>query len=151
MRLWERSLSPMSMRSLIARELQQVAVEHGRTLAPLMDEIRLLESLQIYGIVALVASAARREPLNPVVEVRQVFARTRPVCHPFQPQSSKILQYPLIDELRHKAGVSLLNSRTISLYSGRHTGISVAFVRGFDGKIVVWFRKRRRAILTISR
>jgi len=33
-----------SIRSLIARELQLVAIEHGRTLAPLTDELKLLES-----------------------------------------------------------------------------------------------------------
>jgi hypothetical protein len=33
-----------SIRSLVARELRQVAVEHGRTLAPLTDETKPLES-----------------------------------------------------------------------------------------------------------
>jgi len=34
----------LSIRSLITRELQQVALEHGRTLAPLTDKLKILES-----------------------------------------------------------------------------------------------------------
>jgi acyl carrier protein len=45
----------LSIRSVIARELQQVAVEHGRTLAPLTDELRLLESgLDSLGLAVVV-------------------------------------------------------------------------------------------------
>jgi hypothetical protein len=34
----------LSIRPLIARELQEMAVEHGRMLAPLTNEIKLVES-----------------------------------------------------------------------------------------------------------
>jgi hypothetical protein len=37
-------LQASALRSLIARELQRVAVEHGRTLLPLTDGIKLVES-----------------------------------------------------------------------------------------------------------
>ena len=44
-----------TIRSLIARELQLVAIEHGRTLAPLTDELRLLESgLDSLGLAIVV-------------------------------------------------------------------------------------------------
>ena len=46
----------LSTRSVILRELQQVAVEHGRTLQPLTDELGLLESgLDSLGLAVLVA------------------------------------------------------------------------------------------------
>src|SRR5580700_10064665 len=89
--------------------------------------------LQICGIVGLVASA-----------VRHWIQWSR-----FGGSSPAPVRY--VDELRHKAGVSLLHSRTIKLALGTRTGSSGAFVRGFDGKIVVWLRKRRPAILRISR
>jgi acyl carrier protein len=45
----------LSIRSLIAWELQQVAVEHGRTLAPLTDETKLLETgLDSLGLAVVV-------------------------------------------------------------------------------------------------
>ena len=45
----------LSVRSLIARELQQVAIEHGRALVPLRDEIKLIESgLDSLGLAVLV-------------------------------------------------------------------------------------------------
>ncbi|MBV8147303.1 MAG: acyl carrier protein [Gammaproteobacteria bacterium] len=45
-----------SIRSIIAGELQHVATEHGRTLEPLTDEVRLLESgLDSLGLAILVA------------------------------------------------------------------------------------------------
>lgn len=44
-----------SIRSLIAREVQLVAIEHGRTLAPLTDELKLLESgLDSLGLAIVV-------------------------------------------------------------------------------------------------
>lgn len=48
-----------SIRSLIAWELQQIAVEHGRKLAPLTDELRLLESgLDSLGLAIVVTRLA---------------------------------------------------------------------------------------------
>jgi acyl carrier protein len=45
-----------SIRSVIAREFQQVAIEHGRTLAPLTDRLKLLESgLDSLGLAVLIA------------------------------------------------------------------------------------------------
>jgi acyl carrier protein len=44
-----------SIRSLIARELQQVALEHGRTLVPLTEDMKLLESgLDSLGLAVVV-------------------------------------------------------------------------------------------------
>jgi len=45
-----------SLRAIITRELQQVASEHGRTLAPLTDGLKLLESgLDSLGLAVVVA------------------------------------------------------------------------------------------------
>jgi hypothetical protein len=49
----------LSIRSLIARELQQVAIEHGRTLLPLTEEMKLLESgLDSLGLAVVVIRLA---------------------------------------------------------------------------------------------
>src|SRR5580700_4119082 len=70
----------LSIRPLIARELQQAAVEHGRTLAPLTDEIKRLESgLDSPDLRNSRLGRIRSAPLDPVVEVRRVLARTRQV------------------------------------------------------------------------
>ena len=56
----------LSIRSLIARELQQVALEHGRTLAPLTDEIKLLESgLDSLGLAVVVIRLADSLGIDP--------------------------------------------------------------------------------------
>ncbi len=45
----------LSIRSLIVRELHQVAMEHGRTLLPLSDQLGLLDSgLDSLGLAVLV-------------------------------------------------------------------------------------------------
>ena len=58
----------LSIRSLITRELQQVAVEHGRTLAPLTDDVKLLESgldsLSLATVVIRLADALRIDPFE---------------------------------------------------------------------------------------
>lgn len=58
----------LSIRSLIGRELQQVAVEHGRTLAPLADEIKLfeswLDSLGLAVVVMRLADSLGRDPFG---------------------------------------------------------------------------------------
>ena len=57
-----------SIRSLIARALQQVAVEQGRTLAPLADEIGLLESgldsLSLATVVMRLADSLGIDPFE---------------------------------------------------------------------------------------
>jgi hypothetical protein len=57
-----------SIRSLIGRELQQVAVEQGRTLGPLADEIRLLESgldsLSLATVVMRLADSLGIDPFQ---------------------------------------------------------------------------------------
>ena len=56
-----------SIRSVIARELQQVAIEHGRTLAPLSDEMRLLESgLDSLGVAMSLRGSRMRSGLDPL-------------------------------------------------------------------------------------
>jgi hypothetical protein len=56
----------LSLRYLIARELQEVAVEHGRTLAPLTDELRLLESgLDSLGLAVVVMRLADSLGIDP--------------------------------------------------------------------------------------
>jgi hypothetical protein len=55
----------LSTRSLIARELQQVAAEHGRTIAPLTDEIKLLESLDSLGLAVVVMRLADSLGMDP--------------------------------------------------------------------------------------
>jgi hypothetical protein len=56
----------LSIRSLIARELQQVALEHGRTLAPLTDEIKLLElGLDSLGLAVVVIRLADSLGIDP--------------------------------------------------------------------------------------
>jgi hypothetical protein len=48
-----------SIRSLIAREVQQVALEHGRALVPLTEEMKLLESgLDSLGLAVVVIRLA---------------------------------------------------------------------------------------------
>lgn len=48
-----------SIRSLIAREVQQVALEHGRPLVPLTEEMKLLESgLDSLGLAVVVIRLA---------------------------------------------------------------------------------------------
>ncbi len=47
------------IRSLILRELHQVAIEHGRTLVPLSDQLGLLDSgLDSLGLAVLVTRLA---------------------------------------------------------------------------------------------
>jgi len=59
-------LQTLSIRSVIARELEQVAIEHGRTLAPLTDELRLLESgLDSLGLAVVVMRLADLLSLDP--------------------------------------------------------------------------------------
>jgi acyl carrier protein len=56
----------LSIRSVITHELQQVAVEHGRKLAPLTDEIKLLESgLDSLGLAVLVIRLADSLGIDP--------------------------------------------------------------------------------------
>jgi hypothetical protein len=56
----------VSVRALIARELQLVAIEHGRTLAPLTDELKLLESgLDSLGLAVVVARLAESLGTDP--------------------------------------------------------------------------------------
>ncbi len=55
-----------SIRSLITRELQLVAIEHGRTLAPLTDELKLLDSgLDSLGLAVLVMRLADSLGIDP--------------------------------------------------------------------------------------
>jgi len=56
----------LSIRSLIARELQEVAHEHGRTLTPLTDETKLLESgLDSVGLAVVVIRLADSLGIDP--------------------------------------------------------------------------------------
>ena len=49
----------LSIRSLIAREVHQVALEHGRALVPLTEEMKLFESgLDSLGLAVLVIRLA---------------------------------------------------------------------------------------------
>ena len=61
----------MSVRSTIASQLREVAVEHERTLAPLTDELKLLESgLDSLGVgIALPAVSIPLLPLLITVSV----------------------------------------------------------------------------------
>jgi hypothetical protein len=55
-----------SIRSVIARELQQVAIEHGRALAPLTDETKLLRSgLDSLGLAVVVMRLADSLGIDP--------------------------------------------------------------------------------------
>jgi hypothetical protein len=55
-----------STRSLIAWELEQVAAEHGRALAPLTDELRLIESgLDSLGFAVVVIRLADSLGMDP--------------------------------------------------------------------------------------
>jgi acyl carrier protein len=55
-----------SIRSLVARELQEVAAEQGRTLEPLTDEIKLLESgLDSLGLAVLIMRLADSLGIDP--------------------------------------------------------------------------------------
>jgi len=57
-----------SIRSLIIRELQQVAVEHGRRLAPLTDELKLhelgLDSLSLAAVVIRLEESLGIDPFE---------------------------------------------------------------------------------------
>jgi hypothetical protein len=57
-----------SIGSLITREVQRVAVEHGRTLAPLTDELKLLESgldsLSLATVVIRLADCLGIDPFD---------------------------------------------------------------------------------------
>jgi acyl carrier protein len=57
-----------SIRSVIARELQQVAVEHGRALAPLTEETKLvqsgLDSLDLAVVVMRLADSLGIDPFD---------------------------------------------------------------------------------------
>jgi hypothetical protein len=56
----------LSIRSLIAREVQQVALEHGRALAPLTEEMKLLESgLDSLGLAVVVIRLADALGVDP--------------------------------------------------------------------------------------
>ena len=49
----------LSISSLIAREVQQIALEHGRALVPLTEEMKLLESgLDSLGLAVVVIRLA---------------------------------------------------------------------------------------------
>jgi len=62
-----------SIRSLIARELEEVAAEHGRALAPLTDELRLLESgLDSLGLAVVVIRLADSLGIDPFRSARSV-------------------------------------------------------------------------------
>jgi hypothetical protein len=62
-----------SVRSLIARELEQVAAEHGRALAPLTDELSLLESgLDSLGLAVVVIRLADSLGIDPFRSGRSV-------------------------------------------------------------------------------
>jgi hypothetical protein len=58
----------MSVRSTIASQLREVAVEHERTLAPLTDELKLLESgldsLSLAVVVARLDDLLGVDPFN---------------------------------------------------------------------------------------
>jgi acyl carrier protein len=55
-----------AIRSVIVTELQRVAIEHGRTLVPLADEVRLLElgldSLGLAIVIARLEEALKVDP-----------------------------------------------------------------------------------------
>jgi hypothetical protein len=56
----------MSVREIIASQLQDVAIEHGRTLAPLTDELKLLESgLDSLSLAIIVMRLADRLGIDP--------------------------------------------------------------------------------------
>jgi hypothetical protein len=56
----------MSVRSTIASQLQEVAIEHGRTLAPLAEELKLLESgLDSLGLAVVVMRLADLLGIDP--------------------------------------------------------------------------------------
>jgi hypothetical protein len=58
----------MSIRSTIESLLRQIAAEHGRTLAPLTDELKLLESgldsMSVAVVVMHLADLFGRDPFN---------------------------------------------------------------------------------------
>ena len=57
----------LSTRSLIARELQLVAIEHGRALVPLRDEIKLIDSgLDSLGLAVVVMRLADLLGIDPI-------------------------------------------------------------------------------------
>jgi acyl carrier protein len=58
-----------SLRAVISRELQQVAIEHGRTLAPLADELKLFESgLDSLGLAIVIARLEEALGVDPFAE-----------------------------------------------------------------------------------
>ena len=63
----------VSVRSTITLQFQQVAREHGRTLAPLTDDLKLfdsgLDSLSLATIVARLADLLSSDPFNSGVAV----------------------------------------------------------------------------------
>ena len=59
-------LELFSIRSLIAREVHQVALEHGRALVPLTEEMKLLESgLDSLGLAVVVIRLADALGVDP--------------------------------------------------------------------------------------
>jgi hypothetical protein len=57
----------LSVRSLIEWELQQVAIEHGRALVPLRDEIKLIESgLDSLGLAVVVMRLTNSLGIDPI-------------------------------------------------------------------------------------
>ncbi len=62
-----------SIRSLVTRELQRVAIEHGRTLAPLTEDLKLLESgLDSLGLAVVVMRLADTLGIDPFGSDRTV-------------------------------------------------------------------------------
>ena len=78
----------MSVRSTITSQFQLVAREHGRTLAPLTDELKLLDSgldsLGLATIVARLADLLNSDPFNSGLDVSPVtfgdFVRMYEIC-----------------------------------------------------------------------
>jgi hypothetical protein len=57
----------LSIRILITRELEEVAVEHGRTLVPLTEDTKLLESgLDSLGLAVVVMRLADSLGIDPL-------------------------------------------------------------------------------------
>jgi hypothetical protein len=77
-----------SVRSTIIAQFHQVALEHGRTLAPLTDELKLfdsgLDSLGLATIVARLADLLNSDPFNSGLDVSPVnfgdFVRMYEIC-----------------------------------------------------------------------
>jgi acyl carrier protein len=63
----------MSIRLTIMDQMAQVALEHGKTLAPLQDELALLDSgLDSLGIAVLVARLEDRLGVDPFTTAEDV-------------------------------------------------------------------------------